>query len=224
MSLLCPEVPRTGTLLEVSFRGREDLPKLVVKAVVKRASASRRGSDENRYFVALRFVDVSSGVTRALRRMVLEQILEHIEMLRQFPAFASLSELDLMALAGVCSRVQLAAGAVLVRHGDEASALWVVGGGVLRLGNADAEVGGTVEMAGVGQLVGEVSAMTGLPHDVDIVALEDAELLVLPRDGVRFLAEMHPDTALRLMEICIRVTGMRMRRLTRKLCATVGSR
>lgn len=210
-----------GSRLDLSFKLHESFPKVQVVGAVKRLHPLPPQGSDTIYRIAIVFPELSHAAARSLRRLVMEEVMELLDTLREFPAFAKLSEFDLLAFSGVCHRVELPSGRLLARQGDEASSLFIVRNGLVKLDGSQPHSEGSesVEVAGPGQIFGEVSTLMGLPHDLDITALEDTELLGLTREGFFFLREQHPETALRLMDIFIRFTGMRMRRLTRKLFA-----
>ena len=88
--------------------------------------------------MALAFTGLSRAATRSLRRLVVDEVMELVDMLHEFPAFEALPEFDLLAVAGVCHRVELAADQVLARQGDEASSVFIVRKGQVRLSGRDA--------------------------------------------------------------------------------------
>ncbi len=217
MLFTSPRALFLGDPLTLQFRIEEGAPELELSASISRVVPSEDFYEEPRFQIAVSFPRVSAVRQRQLRRLVMDLTMQLVERMRDFPAFRSMTEFDLLALAGVCHRISLEAGEVLARQGDEARSLFIVHSGVVKLTGGGREGGGeSVEVACAGQVFGEVSALIGLPHDLDIAALEDTCLIALSRDGLAFLKRTHPDTALRMLEVIHRFTGMRLRRLTRR--------
>jgi CRP-like cAMP-binding protein len=222
MLFSCPKAPGTGRQLEVRFRIREGEKEQKMRGLVRRLRGDPESLDSPRYLVAVNFIKMSDPARAALRRRVMDLVCELVEHMQEFPAFAKLSEFDLVTLASVCHSLSLGAGETLLRQGDEARSLFVVTKGRVKLlGRRVDQDSETVEIAGQGQIFGEVSTLTGLPHDLDIEALQDAELLALPREGLEYLKRSLPDTALRLMDVFMRFAGMRLRRMTRRAFSPV---
>jgi len=86
----------------------------------------------------------------------------------------------------------------------------------------DGEAEKNVEVARAGQVFGEAAALLGLPHNLDVVAVEDTEVLVLPRAALQYLRDRNPQLALMLYEIFAAFMGRRVRRLTGRLISPLG--
>ncbi|MCB9872231.1 MAG: cyclic nucleotide-binding domain-containing protein [Planctomycetes bacterium] len=160
----------------------------------------------------------------ALRRAVFAQTMLLMERISEFPAFRGLSQLDHMALTTVCHEVKLVSGEHLARLGDEATSVFLVKSGRVQLrlprgGPGELEPEGGVETAHAGQVFGEVSALLDLPHNLDIVAQTDTELLAIPRESLLYLRDLNPNLALGLYEVFAAFMGRRLRTLTRRLTA-----
>jgi CRP-like cAMP-binding protein len=170
-------------------------------------------------FVAgIRFDGLSGLRAKLFQRIVMELTMDLLQTFKDLPAFSRLNQLDLMAITSVAHRRKLPAGSILARQGDEAKSLFIVEKGLVKLcGPGSLEGFSSVEIAGVGQIFGEVSALVGLPHDLEITSLEPTCLIAIPKDGLNWLRQRHPESALRLMDTLFRATGMKLRRITRKL-------
>ena len=170
--------------------------------------------------VAVTFEDPTPEQSVALRAAVFDQAMRLMERISSFPAFWDLSDLDQLALTTVCHEVRMDAGEQLARLGDEATSLFLVKSGRVRLCAPYSGDGGRrseVEIAHAGQVFGEVSALLDLPHNLDIIAESDTELLVIPRDSIHFLREYNPNLALALYEIFAGFMGRRLRKMTTRV-------
>jgi predicted MFS family arabinose efflux permease len=106
---------------------------------------------------------------------------EHLELLRRVPIFSPLPPRALERLAGSVEPVQLDAGAVLFRAGDEGDRFYVVERGQLVV-----ELPGASRLEGPGRWVGEIALLRDVPRTATVRAATDAALLALDRD--EFLA------------------------------------
>lgn len=171
--------------------------------------------------VAVHFHDMSEAETIRMRERVMKRALEQITSLSQFPAFWDLSDLDLLALASVCHELRLRRGQHVARLGDEADSVFLIKSGAVQLGapqlEGDESTVQKVEVARAGQVFGEASALLRLPHNLDVVAIEDTELLLIPAAALVYLRDHHASLAISLYEIFSAFMGRRLRRLTGRL-------
>jgi CRP-like cAMP-binding protein len=115
----------------------------------------------------------------------------------------------------------LKAGQQLVGLGDEATSLFLVKNGKVQLRapyGSDA-MDSEVDVACSGQIFGEVSALLGMPHNLDIIAVEDTTLLVIPRTAVAYMRDHNPNLAVSMYEIFAAFMGRRLRKMTGRLFA-----
>lgn len=122
---------------------------------------------------------------------------------------AALSEDERIAVDAAACRVRVRAGETVFRHGDPGDALFVVASGRFRVTGttrSGAEV--TLCEIGVRDRVGELAVVTGQPRTATLTALEDGELVRLPRSGFDELARRYPGLAARLTQ----EIGPRLRR------------
>lgn len=96
-------------------------------------------------------------------------------------------------------------GAHLLRAGDRSGMVVVIQSGYAKVVATTAEGGAALLSAvGPGELLGELAAVTGEPHSVDVVALEDLEAVAIPAgDFVTFL-EVTPGATLTLLRTVMR--------------------
>ncbi len=181
--------------------------------VVREFSAGREHG-----LIGLVFADPTPWQRGFLRDFVLRHALAQMQAISEYPAFRDLSDIDLLELASVSHELLLSRGDCAARFGDEATSVFLVKSGAVEL-NApdihDKEL--KVEVARAGQVFGEVSALLGLPHNLDVVAVEETELLVIPRAALSYLWEHSPRLALLLYEVFTAFMGRRVRRLTGRL-------
>ncbi len=116
------------------------------------------------------------------------------EALRACALFGTLPEpeLDLLERDGRC--VDLRAGQVLWRPGDQAPGFVLVVKGVLKLthpltGGRDA----LLSVFGAGETIGDVAAINDMPYPACGAAITDAVIFRIPREAVNPVAERNPD-------------------------------
>ena len=173
--------------------------------------------------VAILFDQLIPEQQHSLRTAVFYQAMRLMERISEFPAFWDLTELDQLALTTVCHEVQLEEGEQLARLGDEATSLFLVKSGRVRLCAPSTGDGANteVEIAHAGQIFGEVSALLDLPHNLDIIAQTKTELLAIPRESLNHLRDQNPNLALTLYEIFAAFMGRRLRKLTNRVFSPI---
>ena len=115
-----------------------------------------------------------------------------MQALRDFPGLAPLEETELLAIIADSANLRWAAGNRVIASGSEADGLYVVISGSVEVRDPG---GGPVSSLGPGDYVGEFSLLLGTPRLHDVVAVEDAELMVVPRERITRLFDDHPDLA-----------------------------
>ena len=108
--------------------------------------------------------------------------------------FRSLSPAQLAALAGLAKPLTLETGETLFDAGSQGISLFIIQAGVLEvhrpLASNQYEALGRV---GPGEYIGEVSLLSGSPHQVSALALVHCRALELPRSALEQLVRDDPD-------------------------------
>lgn len=96
--------------------------------------------------------------------------------------------------------VTVRAGSVLIAEGQASGRVWVVRSGRMKV-VAHSERGHEVVLAvrGPGDLLGELSALDGLPASATVTAIEDGELLSVSTVRFRAFLAAHPEVTLALL-------------------------
>lgn len=115
--------------------------------------------------------------------------------------FGPLDEATLLALQAVAETVRIPGGAVLMRPGDAAEALFIVRAGRLAV---HSPAGALLAELTAGQPVGESALLTGAPRGATVIALRDAVLTRLPHDAVQRVLRHHPGAALSMLQTVAR--------------------
>jgi CRP-like cAMP-binding protein len=115
-----------------------------------------------------------------------------VQALRAFPGLAPFAEAELISIVASSANLRWPAGSQVVARGSEADGLYVVLSGRVQV----REPGGAeVNTLGPGEYVGEFSLLLGTPRRHDVVALDDSEVMVVPRERILRLLDEHPDLA-----------------------------
>lgn len=118
-----------------------------------------------------------------------------VRALRDVPIFAEASEQTLLEIVGVSVNLLWEADETIFAVGDEAEALYVVLRGRVEITSpGDDETTRLAEVSDAGYF-GEQALLSGTSHSKTVRALEDTELMVIPRDVFGALLEENPDLA-----------------------------
>ncbi|MFN2589543.1 MAG: Crp/Fnr family transcriptional regulator [Actinomycetota bacterium] len=117
-----------------------------------------------------------------------------VKALRSVPDFSGLGDHTLLQIAGGSMNLFWSAGATVFEPGSPSEALYVVLSGEVRIldpADGDAEV----SRIGPGSSFGELSLLLATKHSKRAEAVEDSELLVLPRGSFEEVLDGNPELA-----------------------------
>lgn len=115
-----------------------------------------------------------------------------VKALREVPSLATLGERTLLEVVGDSANLVWNAGSTVFEVGSPADALYVVVSGCVRVLAAD---GREVGSLGPGQFFGEHALLAGAPHGHTVKAVEQSELMVVPKERFDAVMEAHADVA-----------------------------
>ena len=110
--------------------------------------------------------------------------------------FSGLDPDDMRRLAGIARETTLAPNQTLFEQGDESDGLYLIVSGIVRifvLGD-DSRVA-TINLLVVGEIIGEMALLDGLPRSAGAAALTDVKLIFIPREPFLELLDSSPKLA-----------------------------
>jgi CRP/FNR family cyclic AMP-dependent transcriptional regulator len=132
-----------------------------------------------------------------------------VETLRRVPLFAQLGDDDLARIAAMVRERPYPRHSVIVFEDDPGDALFIVAMGqvkVVLVGEDGREV--ILAVLGPGDFFGELALIDDEPRSAHVIAMDDAQLLVLRRDDFHEALQSHPRMALGML----RTLSRRLRR------------
>jgi CRP-like cAMP-binding protein len=118
-----------------------------------------------------------------------------VKALRAVPDFASLDDRTLLKIVGASVNLFWPAGRYIFEKGSPAEALYVVLSGRVRIFDIVDGKEQEVSRVGTGDSFGELSLLLRTTHTKDAMAVEDSELMVVPRDEFEALVSSNPEVA-----------------------------
>ena len=121
-----------------------------------------------------------------------------VNALRAVPSLGSLDDRTLLAIVGDSANMFWAGGTKVFARGSSADGLYIVlSGGVRVLGDAGTEVA----VLAPGAYFGEFSLLLGTDHQHDVEALEDTELMFVPKERFDAILAEYPELARDIHEL-----------------------
>lgn len=141
-----------------------------------------------------------------------------VDTLRSIPLFTELSEEELARVADAARERTYPKNSVILFEDDPGDALYVVVTGqvkVVLIGEDGREV--ILSVLGEGDFFGEMALIDDEPRSAHVIAMEDANLIVLRREDFQKALQDHPRIAVGLL----RALSRRLRRADEKIGALV---
>ena len=111
-----------------------------------------------------------------------------INIIRNIPLFASLTEANRENLANLLRRKSLEKHEILFREGDEGTVFYIILQGRIKISVSRKLENVTLAILGPGEFLGEMALLDGLPRSADATAIEKSQLYALSRkDFLSFL-------------------------------------
>jgi CRP-like cAMP-binding protein len=115
-----------------------------------------------------------------------------VRALGNVPAFSELDDETLCSIVGASSNLVWRTGSPVFAPGEPAEALYIVVSGAVRISD---EGDGEVARLGPGEFFGEQSLVRASSHSKGAEAVEDCELMVLPKESFERLLSEDPRLA-----------------------------
>ena len=113
-----------------------------------------------------------------------------VQALLGVPSLSTLDDTEVLTIVGESANLFWAAGSTVVEHGSTADGLYIVLSGQVQVRRPD---GTDVTVLTPGEFFGELSLLLDAPRRHDVVALEETELMVVPKERIERLLEEHPE-------------------------------
>lgn len=113
-----------------------------------------------------------------------------VQALRGVPSLSTLDDTEVLTIVGESANLVWAAGSTVVEHESMADGLYIVLSGLVQVCTPD---GREVIVLGAGEFFGEFSLLLDAPRRHDVVAVETAELMVVPKERIERLLEEHEE-------------------------------
>ncbi len=136
-----------------------------------------------------------------------------IELLQKLPLFRDLNHGETIRLASICATERRSAGSVLVHENALGEHLFVVRTGRVSVDKGEGAARLHLGVMGPGELFGEMALVDDVLTQATVTALEDVELLVVPRSRLDALLAADAVLALKVYRSFCRALSRKIREL-----------
>jgi len=128
-------------------------------------------------------------------------ILERVLLLRRVPLLADLTPNDLQRVASLATEHHIETGEVLFEQDDPGEEMYVIVHGNMKIMVRTGETEKEFTRRGVGEVIGEMSVISGEPRNASVIATEETHLLCLDKKNFEGLLRERPEVGLAVMRV-----------------------
>ncbi|KPK44071.1 MAG: hypothetical protein AMK74_05750 [Nitrospira bacterium SM23_35] len=145
-----------------------------------------------------------------------------IDMLKQQVLLENIDEAGLSKIAKIIKQVSIKKGEQLFKEKDETSGLWLIHSGKIEISRMTADGWRqTLVVLPAGHFFGELSILENRKHVASATALEDSDLLLIPKEDFDNLVQRDCAFALQLVITLAIVMSKNLRRMNDKFLSAL---
>jgi len=131
--------------------------------------------------------------------------------------FKDLSQADADALSSIAQEVLVKTNEIIFPEEGPGDAMYIIKSGTVKITKKVKEQENTIAVLNPGEFFGEMALLDGLPRSAAAKGASDASILKITRDNYMTLRQQHPQTALKIIDILIKVLSNRLRQANKNL-------
>jgi CRP/FNR family transcriptional regulator len=144
------------------------------------------------------------------------------DILKQQVLMEGIDEAGLTRIAGITHKVSIKKGEQLFKEKDETKGLWLIHAGKIEISRITADGWRqTLVVLPAGHFFGELSILENRKHVASATALEDSELLLIPKEEFENLVQQDCALALKLVMKLMIVMSKNLRRMNDKFLSAL---
>jgi CRP-like cAMP-binding protein len=140
-----------------------------------------------------------------------------VSYLAKYPPFKSFDGNDLEALGSVGEEKTVRKDELVFDEDSKGDSMYVIKSGAVEILKKVKNQENTIAMLNPGEFFGEMALLDGQPRSAAVKATADSEVFMITLDGYQKLRKDKPHTALKLMDIIIKVLSNRLRQANKNL-------
>ncbi len=140
-----------------------------------------------------------------------------VSYLAKYAPFKTFDGNDLEALGSVGEEKSVKKDELVFDEDSKGDSMYVIKSGSVKILKKVKNQENTIAVLNPGEFFGEMALLDGLPRSATVRATADSEVLMVSLDGYQKLRREKPHTALKLMDIIIKVLSNRLRQANKNL-------
>jgi CRP/FNR family cyclic AMP-dependent transcriptional regulator len=140
-----------------------------------------------------------------------------VSYLAKYAPFKSFDGTDLEAMGTVGEEKAVKKDELVFDEDSKGDSMYVIKSGAVKIVKKVKNQENTIAVLNPGEFFGEMALLDGLPRSAAVKATTDSELYMVSLDGYQKLRKEKPHTALKLMDIIIKVLSNRLRQANKNL-------
>lgn len=140
-----------------------------------------------------------------------------VSYLAKYPPFRSFDGGDLEAMGSVGEEKTVKKEELVFDEDSKGDSMYVIKSGAVKIVKKVKNQENTIAVLNPGEFFGEMALLDGLPRSAAVKATSDSELFMISLEGYQKLRKEKPHTALKLMDIIIKVLSNRLRQANKNL-------
>lgn len=140
-----------------------------------------------------------------------------VSYLAKYPPFKTFDGNDLEALGSAGEEKAVKKDELVFDEDSKGDSMYVLKSGAVKILKKVKNQENTIAVLNPGEFFGEMALLDGLPRSAAVRATGDCELFMISLEGYQKLRREKPHTALKLMDIIIKVLSNRLRQANKNL-------
>ncbi|MCX8094203.1 MAG: cyclic nucleotide-binding domain-containing protein [Candidatus Goldbacteria bacterium] len=131
--------------------------------------------------------------------------------------FKDLNQSDIDAFNSICTEESFKAGETIFQEESPGDKMFIIKTGSVKILKKVKGKENTLAVLNPGEFFGEMALLDGLPRSAAAKANTDTTVLTITRDNYNSLRQKYPQTALKIIDILIKVLSNRLRQANKNL-------
>jgi CRP-like cAMP-binding protein len=131
--------------------------------------------------------------------------------------FKDLNQSDVDVLNSICAEETFKAGDTIFYEESPGDKMFIIKTGSVKILKKVKDKENTLAVLNPGEFFGEMALLDGLPRSAAVKANTDTTVISITRDNYMLLRQKYPQTALKIVDILIKVLSNRLRQANKNL-------
>ena len=131
--------------------------------------------------------------------------------------FTDLKEPDIEALSSICQEENFKNGDTIFPEEGPGDKMYIIKAGSVKITKKVKDQENTIAVINAGEFFGEMALLDGMPRSAAAKAGADTTVLTITRDNYQALRAKSPQTALKIVDILVKVLSNRLRQANKNL-------